>query len=436
MRAERLDLRLTADAKKVVLLFFRISKERCNRILERIFSLSQSQVESSFKSVNSEFSSRHKNFEDKLLFHYMKVKKYIKGKKELSEKTKLLIGAYFSKEYSIESAALFNPSIVPHPNQEGVSDGELKFVMSLRATGEGHISSIEFREGIISVEGNVRLINESVYKSLAQKDVFSLKKIKEKKLSGMILPEKEVEKVRESNYVCSFDDDSMISERVLFPSTAAERMGLEDARFVRFDDEGTSKYYGTYTAYNGKTFRTQIIETADFQNFEIGTLHGHLVKDKGMALFPRKINGKYFITSRQDGENLYMMESTNIYLWEKAEKILEPSHWWGFIQVGNCGSPIETEKGWLLLTHEVGRLRNYVISAILLDLENPYKVIGRLNEPLLEPRGDEREGYVPNVVYSCGSLVHNNNLIIPFAMSDSACGFAKIEINRLLQKLV
>ena len=434
MRAERLNLRLTADPKKVVLLFFKVSKDRCKRILDRIFSLSQSEVGSSLERVNKEYSSRHKKFDEKLLAHYANVEKYVKTDKQVTENTKLLIGAYFSKEYSIESAALFNPSIVPHPDQEGLAEGELKFVMSLRATGEGHVSSIEFREGIISANGSVRLINDSTHKLLAKKNVYS-KKIIEKKLSGMILPEKEIDKIRESNYKCKFADHSILSERVLYPSTDAEMMGLEDARFVKFHDEGTSKFYGTYTAYNGKTFRTQIIETTDFQNFEIGTLHGHMVKDKGMALFPRKINGKYFVTSRQDGENIYMMESTNIYQWEKAEKILEPSQWWGFIQVGNCGSPIETEKGWLLLTHEVGPLRNYVISAILLDLDNPYKIIGRLKEPLLEPRGDEREGYVPNVVYSCGSLVHNENLIVPYAMSDSACGFAKIELKKLLQKL-
>ncbi|MCF8240827.1 MAG: glycoside hydrolase family 130 protein [Melioribacteraceae bacterium] len=434
MRAEKLNLFLRPDPKKVVLLFFKMNKGRSIRILERIQSLSETEVEKSVEKIFDEFSLRHKNFEAKLQLHYKKVKKYIRSTESLSERKKMLIGAYFSKEYSIESAALFNPSIVPHPDQSGTAKGELKFVMSLRATGEGHVSSIEFREGIVSAEGDVKFINESIYKTLADKKVYSMKKLKNKKSAVSNLSKNELNKIRKANYTCSFEDDSVISERVLFPNSKAELMGLEDARFVKFVNNGDVKYYATYTAYNGKTFRTQIIETNDFKNFDIGTLHGKMIKDKGMAIFPRKVNGKYFITSRQDGENIYIMKSEDLFRWKKAETLLTPSRWWGFIQIGNCGSPIETEKGWVLFTHEVGPLRNYVISAILLDLENPYKIIGKLNEPLIEPSDDEREGYVPNVVYSCGSLLHNNNFIIPYAMSDSACGFARIDKNKLLNK--
>ncbi|KAB2842731.1 MAG: glycosidase, partial [Melioribacteraceae bacterium] len=238
-----------------------------------------------------------------------------------------------------------------------------------------------------------------------------------------------------SNYKCTFDDFSSLSERVLFPNSPSESMGLEDARFVKFIDNGKSKYYGTYTAYNGKTFRTQIIETYDFKKFEIGTLHGSMVQDKGMALFPRKINEKYFITSRQDGENLFLMQSDNLYYWNKSDLLLEPDKSWAFVQLGNCGSPIETEKGWLLITHAVGPFRKYVISTLLLDIDNPSKIIGSLNKPLIEPNEIEREGYVPNVVYSCGSLIHNKTLIIPYAMSDSSCGFAKIKVDELLSNL-
>ncbi|RJP56344.1 MAG: glycosidase [Ignavibacteriales bacterium] len=433
MNVQKLKLRLKADPRKVIIQPLGMNKQRTKRVIDRIIKLSNSDIDKKISEVYDAFSNRHKNFETRLQENYNRVKKIVSIGK-INRKTQQLIGAYFSKEYSIESAALFNPSIVPHPAQDKTSKGELKFVMSLRATGEGHISSIEFREGIISASGSVKIINESAFRILPKVTAYKYKEIIDKKNIKHNSLNYSKEDLMSSNYKCMFEKNSLISERVLFPSSNAESMGMEDARFVKFTDEGNAKYLSTYTAYNGKSFRTQLIETKDFRNYEIGTLHGNMINDKGMALFPRKIKGKYFITSRQDGENLYMMESDNLYQWDKARKILQPKQIWEFVQLGNCGSPIETKEGWLLLTHAVGPLRKYVMSAILLDLNNPYKVIAVLKEPLIEPDENEREGYVPNVVYSCGSLVHNNNLIIPYAMSDSACGFAKIELNKIFNK--
>lgn len=436
MRVKKQNITLKADPKKVVIQFLHMKNQRTISLLKRLLPLGNEEVDSKFSEILTEFSSRHKYFERDIYKNFDKIKRFIPETGSLTERKKLLIGAYFSKEYSIESAALFNPSIIPHPDQNGTENGELKFIMSLRATGEGHISSIEFREGFITRNGDVRLSPDTRHKVLPEVDKDLYKGIKKKKIKNISFIQSKLNIPANSDYRCRFDEQSSINERILFPVSKSERMGMEDARFVRFVDESGVKYYATYTAYDGRKFRSQILETTDFQTFDVGRLHGKMIKDKGKAIFPKKINGKYFITSRQDGENLYMMESDNLYNWNKAEKILSPSEWWDFVQLGNCGSPIETEKGWLLITHAVGPFRKYVMSAILLDLDNPYKVIGKLNEPLIEPIEDEREGYVPNVVYSCGSLVHNGNLIIPYAMSDSACGFAKIELNQLLQKLL
>ncbi|MCF8260180.1 MAG: glycoside hydrolase family 130 protein [Melioribacteraceae bacterium] len=436
MRLERLETLLKADPTKVILQFFLMNEERTIRIIKRILLLSDVEVEKKLDEVLSEFSKRHKNLKNLLIENFGKVDKYIDDPSILSEKRKLLIGGYFSKEYSIESAALFNPSIVPHPDQVGIDNGDLKFVLSLRATGEGHISSIEFREGIISSGGEVKFINDSEYRILPKKLSYTWEEIEKKGSSNESTQNSDQKRLLDVNYKSHFDPSSKLSERVLFPNSPTETMGLEDARFVKFTDENITTYYATYTAYNGRDISSQIIETKDFINFETGLLYGKSVKDKGMAIFPRKIRGKYYITSRQDGESLFLMESDDLYNWNNAEKILAPEESWGIIQLGNCGSPIETEAGWLLITHAVGPFRKYVISAILLDLDNPYKVIGKLNEPLIEPNEQEREGYVPNVVYSCGSIVHKNNLIIPYAMSDAACGFAKVNLKELLKKIL
>lgn len=435
MNVERQNIRISADPKKVILQFFEMNEKRKLNIIDRVQSLDEKTVKENLEKVYAEFSHRHRDFEEKINENYERVKKSIINHDSLTRERRLLIGSYFSKEYSIEAAALFNPSIVPHPVQNDADEGSLKFVMSLRATGEGHISSIEFREGLISPEGEVSFINDSSFSVSPVKKDYSEEELLNGKLKYTDGGDEERKDILLSNYKSSFDDNSKLAERVLFPNSPSESMGLEDARFVRFNENGDVKYYGTYTAYNGKSFRTQIIETTDFKNFEVGTLHGPMIHDKGMALFPRKVNGKYMMSSRQDGENLYLMQSDDLYSWNKSELLLKPGESWSFVQLGNCGSPIETDKGWLLIIHAVGPFRKYVIGAVLLDLENPAKIIGALSEPLIQPNEYEREGYVPNVVYSCGSLIHNNILVIPYAMSDSSCGFAKVKIDELLIEL-
>jgi predicted GH43/DUF377 family glycosyl hydrolase len=379
-------------------------------------------------------------------------------------------------KYSIESAALFNPSIVPHPDQSHLKKGSLRFVMSLRATGEGHVSSIVFRSGVLDRHNRFLFdpISDFVETPDLQLDPVYKRNPFQRKLNEMRagneitahilnqLPEDFtyndlLEKIgilrakplfsealqnrtfdvicwlADSNYEVSFHADHRISERVIFPVSKNESRGIEDARFVQFfDNRREVTYYATYTAYNGITILPQLIETKDFIKFNILTLNGKAVQNKGMALFPRKIGGRYAMLSRQDGENNHIMFSDNIHFWQESQIIQEPEHPWEFIQIGNCGSPLETDEGWIVLTHGVGPMRQYCIGAMLLDLEKPSKIIARLDEPLLVPHEKEREGYVPNVVYSCGAIIHNNELVIPYAMSDINSGIATVVVSELL----
>jgi len=476
MFATRLSKRLSSNPERVILQYFIPGgTKRIQNVIDRVMLLNESEVSQHLVKVIHDFSSRHLNFKHKLMENYNRIENYITARESLTRERKLLLGAYFSKEYSIEAAALFNPSIVPHPDQSYLKPGMVRFVLSLRATGEGHISSIEFRSGIIDENGEIYFDEASRFCELPIKDnkkrfdkriiikalrldseddrkilntlpeFFSRDDIKEI-MSSSIYKESElttgkffdkVFKYVDSNYDIEFSESSSISERIMFPNSVNESNGMEDARFVKFtEDNGTNTYYATYTAYNGRSFGTQLIETKDFIKFNIHSLHGDAVQDKGMGLFPRKINGKYVITSRQGGENLQIMFSEDLFNWGKYEQLQIPIEPWEFVQLGNCGSPIETKYGWLLITHAVGYFRKYSIGAMLLDLENPSKVIGRLKMPLIEPIEDEREGYVPNVVYSCGSMLHNDELIIPYAMSDAYCGFAKASLTGLLLKLV
>jgi predicted GH43/DUF377 family glycosyl hydrolase len=446
---------------------------RIPKIIDRVLKLTEEDATDLLKNVNLNFSDRHKNITNIFTDNFNRVSEYVSDKEKISISKKLLIGAYFTMEYSVESAALFNPSIVPHPDQNGVAPGNLRFIMSLRATGEGHISSIVFRSGIIM--GNCSLLFEPLSKFVETPEIrhdqfydrhlFQLKlkdmkvwndrsasvfeKLPEKftfdelksSIDGLHLNLKDIGKdeaiknilwLANSNYFIKFETKNKISERVIFPVSENENRGIEDARFVRFcEDNGEVTYYATYTAYNGLSILPHLLMTRDFLNFDIMTLNGKAVQNKGMALFPRKIKGKYVMLSRQDGENNYIMFSDHLHFWQEAKIIQEPTSPWEFIQLGNCGSPIETSEGWLVLTHGVGPMRQYSIGAILLDLENPEKLIARLEEPLLAPNEEEREGYVPNVVYSCGSLVHNNMLIIPYAMSDITSSIATVDLKDL-----
>lgn len=386
---------------------------RIKRTIERVLSLTESKAAEVLGNVKRDFGNRHKDLSSVFKKHYDLVSSHIPKIAILSAIQKDLIGAYFTMEYSIESAALFNPSIVPHPDQSNLPDGSLRFVMSLRATGEGHISSIVFRSGVIGKNAEIVFDEKSTFSETAE--------VRRQSNAG------------NSNYTVQFRADQKLSERVIFPVLESESKGIEDARFVRFvDDNGEVTFYSTYTAYDGFSILPQFIETKDFLTFNIITLKGKGVQNKGMGLFPRKINGKYYMLSRQDGENNYIMVSDDLHFWDKAELIQVPGTSWEFVQIGNCGSPIETNKGWLVLTHGVGPMRKYSIGAILLDLENPKKNIAKLEEPLLQPNEEEREGYVPNVVYSCGSLIHHNTLILPYAMSDITSGVATVNVDELI----
>lgn len=468
---------LEPNCERVILRpFMPARKIQIKAILNRALAMTELDVEQALMSLRAEFDFRHFDIE-KLLFHHFEiVRRYIVSKSELSQSQKLLIGALFSGEYSLESSALFNPSIVPHPDQRGVPRGGLRFIMSLRATGEGHISSIEFRMGTIGGDGSMDFDPASRYVTLPEvlpnpmyhKARFSTK-LNEMGFAndwaGAVLDSvgdeftrddlvQSVVRVRsnnhpapagfkrtlecirwlaDSNYELRFSADLALSERIIFPVSTNESNGIEDARFVMFtDNDGTITYYATYTAYNGRDILPQLIETRDFLHFRVLTLNGNAVQNKGMALFPRRIDGRYVMLSRQDDENLFIMHSDSPHHWNNPQLLMRPLEIWESVKIGNCGSPIETNAGWLVITHGVGPMRKYCIGAALLDLHDPTKVIGRLREPLLSPEGNERDGYVPNVVYSCGSLVHGKDLILPYAISDTATAVARIRVDELL----
>lgn len=454
------------------------SEQRIKTIVNKVLDLSDEEVKALLDQTFLEFSDRHRYFKESLESNFRNIEYCVPDHKNISSDRRLLLGAYFSSEYSVEAAALFNPSIVLHPNQSDIPEGSVRFIMSFRATGEGHISSIVFRSGMIDKDNGIffdpisdyietpelrtdRTYNKHLFNlklnemgacndvtsSLFDKlgDKFTFEMLKEKIAQLASEPHLDPGRLNNSadmamwlarsNYIVKFNSDHRISERVIFPVSENESKGIEDARFVRFTDEGSPIYYATYTAYNGMKIMPQLIETKDFVTFRMITLNGKAVQNKGMALFPRKINGKYAMLSRQDGENNHIMFSDNIHFWQKSKIFRTPSRPWEFIQIGNCGSPIETPEGWLALTHGVGPMRKYCIGVELLDLRDPSKVIGWLDEPILSPTGEDREGYVPNVVYSCGGMINNGELIIPYASADQRSGIATVPVQELLSEM-
>jgi predicted GH43/DUF377 family glycosyl hydrolase len=477
----RHEIELLPDSARVIIRpFIPSDPQRIAAVIGRALALTEKEVTAELEAVRREFESRHHDIEASLLEHHRKVKPHVVTARPLSLARELLIGALFSGEYALESAALFNPSIVPHPDQEGMVAGALRFVMSLRATGEGHISSIEFRSGVIDPSGAVRLDPVSRFVTMPhlvpnptyRKKSFILKfhemgfqnehadavmdplesrftlsdlnrslgTVRHESQPGTPETHRTLECIQwlaDSNYELRFPSKLNISERIIFPVSPNESNGIEDARFVRFtDDDGSAFYCATYTAYNGKAILPQFIETEDFLHFRVLTLNGAAVQNKGMALFPRRVGGRYVMLSRQDDENLFIMFSDNLHYWDNPQLLLGPAEVWESVKIGNCGSPIETDAGWLVITHGVGPMRKYCIGAVLLDLEDPTKVIGRLRTPLISPAETEREGYVPNVVYSCGSLIHGGKLILPYAMSDKATAIASVDLGALLKVLM
>jgi len=472
------------DPSRVIARFFYISNERSLNIIRNVLAMSDNEVSITLSQVLRGYSRRHRNISMIFEKHFNKLAGLFDelGVKpgKVNQSRKALIGSYFTLEYSIESAAFFNPSVVEDPDQSELGLDEKRVIFSFRATGEGHISSLVFRSAIIDKNNN--LIIEPVGKMLAEAERIKrhiynkksfIKKLDEmhdfdNKISPVFVLEnlgdrftygelkKAVEETRKthqlspnkeliinqmmwlalSHYEIEFSLDSAISERVIFPISDTEKNGIEDARFVKFKEEnGEVIYYATYTAYDGISILPKLLATKDFYHFKGLPIHGELAQNKGMALFPRKIHGKYAILCRIDGVNNYIAYSDNINIWREAKLIQRPKYPWEFVQVGNCGSPIETEEGWLVITHGVGPMREYVLGASLYELDNPEKEIGRLKTPLLAPNNEEREGYVPNVIYSCGSIIHNKNLIIPYGMSDCASTCASIILSELLNEL-
>nr|WP_293835976.1 glycoside hydrolase family 130 protein [uncultured Arsenicibacter sp.] len=479
VKATRTGIVLRPDPTRVLFRPFELgSTTRTLKIIARVSSLTDDEVAVKLQEVINEFGSRHYKLERFFQKRFEHIKPHLLTDEPLSMERQLLLGAYFTMEYSLESAALFNPSMIWHPDQTNVPPGFKRFILSLRATGEGHISSISFRMGYIDEGSKIVLRKPSRYvtspeivpnhvfnKAQFERKLYELRLINgisERMLAGLgdefSLAELELVIKRittqfrynaeyeaiangilalaRSNYELHFDEDQQMDERCIFPSSPNETNGIEDARFVQFtEDNGEVTYYATYTAYNGHVTFPQLLETKDFTHFKVSTLNGAEVQNKGMAFFPRKINGRYATLSRQDGENIYLMYSDDLYFWQTKELLLKPTYPWEYVQLGNCGSPIETEAGWLVLSHGVGPMRKYAIGAFLLDLNDPSKVIGRTKEPILSPDENEREGYVPNVVYSCGGIINGNDLIIPYAMADYASSFAIVNVQELLAEL-
>ncbi|KFF13780.1 glycoside hydrolase family 130 protein [Flavobacterium hydatis] len=479
----RKDIRFTPDSKRVVARYFMNGDERTIQMIARIMTLDEKQVVDTLEHTLREFARRHRNISSIFLKHCGKIRGIIENMQidyeAMTLERKMLIGSYCTMEYAIESAAIFNPSIVEDFDQSDLQIGEKRVIISFRATGEGHISSIVFRRGILDKDNNLQVMKighnidkaEIVHKSLYNKERFLLKlsemhtqdkyiaQIMQdlpnefeyavlKSMVNIALSDPSIRQERrtaleeiiwlaDSFYDLQFKHDSDITERVIFPISDSESKGIEDARFVHFvDDDGSNnRVMATYTAYNGHTILPKLISTEDFYTFRVMPLHGAGAQNKNLALFPRKIKGKYAMLSRIDGVNNYIMYSDRATQWNTPVLLQEPRYTWEFTQIGNCGSPLWTEEGWLVITHGVGAMRRYCIGASLFDLDDPSKEIGRLKEPLLSPLEDEREGYVPNVVYSCGAIIHNNSLILPYAVSDYSSTYAIVDMVELITAL-
>jgi predicted GH43/DUF377 family glycosyl hydrolase len=390
-------------------------KNRANHIVDRALALDPGMAATLLAEVLENFQGRHRNLLKIFEARADEMEDAFAEHSTFTVDQRRLIGAYFLNEYSFEAAALFNPSIVAHMDQSGAPPGARRFILSLRAVGEGHISSLTFRSGVVAADGGVSVD--------ASARLASVPKIVTRR-SGPDGDEVEL----------AFSAEEDLSERVIFPVTESQSNGIEDARFVEFNEDGQRTYYATYTAYNGKAIRSELLETRDFLSFRMSPLRGLATRNKGMALFPRRVNGRYAMIARQDNENLYLIYSDDLYTWNDGGiTVLKPHFPWEFVQIGNCGSPIELDEGWLLLTHGVGPVRKYSIGAVLLDKKDPSKVLGRASEPLVKPEPSEREGYVPNVVYTCGAMRHNNQIVLPYAVSDTFSNFATIEIAALMK---
>lgn len=480
---ERKPVKVFPDTKRVIARFFFNGEERALEVIKQVLTFPEQKVFALISPILQEYSKRHRNITKIFHRHTKKIKHLIASLgfdyQELDPYKSLLIGAYFTHEYSIESAAFFNPSMVEDPDQTDLVEGEKRVIISFRAVGEGHISSIVFRRALIDQQNNITVLpvgnyvdeaeviknatyikshflKRAAYTQIDERVLADIESKLEDKfeygtLSNIVKAFKSQYKddpwrlaqydkilwLSDTYHTIIFSKDTDISDRVIFPISEFERKGIEDARFVKFTkDNGKVVYYATYTAFDGSIIIPKLVETEDFYEFKVIPLYGSGAQNKNLALFPRKINGKYVMMSRIDGRNNYLMFSDKVNVWENPILLEQPRFSWDLVQIGNCGSPIETEKGWLVITHGVGPMRRYCIGAVLLDLKDPSKEIGHLDEPLIIPNNDEREGYVPNVVYSCGSLINNGELIIPYGLSDYSSSFATVKLDLLLDRML
>jgi predicted GH43/DUF377 family glycosyl hydrolase len=389
-------------------------KVRANHIVDRVLRLDAETSAQHLREVLENFEGRHRNLIDIFEARAAEMEDALEPHAQLDKTQRRLIGAYFLNEYSFEASALFNPSIVRHPDQTGAPENGCRFILSLRAVGEGHVSSLTFRSGLVSPDGSVSVDPTA-------------------RLASVPKLISRTPTVRGDEVEVTFRPEEELSERVIFPITSSQSNGIEDARFVEFNDTGQKTFYATYTAYSGRAIRSELLTTTDFQSFRMTPLSGSAAGNKGMALFPRKIDGRYAMIARQDNENLYLIYSDDLHSWEGGQSFLRPEYPWEFVQIGNCGSPIELDDCWLLLIHGVGPVRKYSIGAVLLDKKDPSKILARSREPLVRPEPTEREGYVPNVVYTCGAMRHRDQIILPYAISDTYSNFATIKISALMQ---
>lgn len=482
--ATRAAVRLAADPSRVIIRLFVPGQEgfeqqdsRAGPVLTRILALTEAEVLASLDDVISRFDSRHRNLGDTFRRHARELADRLRPGARVSDARMALLGAAFTSEYAIEAAALCNPSIVAHPDQTGSAAGSLRFVMSVRGIGEGHRSSIGFRTGVIDEWGDPKidppvalatvgsstpsLLDAAIFREelnrlddagetanyvfdalgeqFTHADLEHRLTVLAAHLStrGRALETiSEIRTIAERSYSVEFPPRIPLSERILWPAVEAESVGMEDARFVRFvDDDGSTTFYATYTAYNGSHISQQLLKTDDFRSFTSTPMVGRAAANKGLALFPRRIKGRYAALSRADRESNSITYSDRPFVWTEAQPFQRPVAPWEVLQLGNCGSPIETEAGWLVLTHGVGPMRTYRIGAVLLDLDDPTIVLGHLKDPLLSPAADEQNGYVPNVVYSCGALVHADTLVLPYGIGDAAIGFATVSVRELLTAL-
>ena len=421
------DMRLGADPSRVVVRPFHLAwhassgnPSRTARLVEHVLLLDEKTIDDQLATVMHDFEKRHWQIRQVFEKRFQDINSRLKlDETKLRDQTKLLIGAYFCHEYSYSAAALMNPSIVRHPDQSGMADGSVRFLMALRAVGEGHISSIPFREGIVTPERTIELQPEPPFATAA--DVLDLH-------SDLENPDASVSVHRHR--------ESAISGTVLFPVTNAQANGIEDLRLTEFTHaDGSTEYIGTYTAYSGHSIRSELLRTKDFRQFDLIPMRGNAAQDKGMALFPRTFDGKYRMIGRQDKQNLFLLESDDLETWQGGTLLMEPKYPWELVQIGNCGPPVEIDEGWLVLTHGVGAMRKYSIGAMLLDKKDPSKVIGRTKQPILTAANQDREGYVPNVVYTCGSIPVGEDLFIPYGVADSSIAFGFIKIAELLEDM-